>query len=107
MPKLWIREYAQMGSAQTPPYAGGGTRVDSAPVPVEPGLVDQNPDIGVVSNPFNQNTRLVSIISDVAFHYVVGSGTPDATTANMRVAAGVEKTICVTPGHKIDTVAAS
>lgn len=93
MATLWIRAY--------------GVR---APIPVlsEPGT-DVAPltfTTSAQSAVMPTGTSYVRIISDAAFHYVVGAN-PTATTSAMRVPADTFADFAITAGQKIAAIAAS
>lgn len=96
MATLWIREYsglARSGSAQTVQ---------------EPGT-DQTPVTFTTSQQsaaFAAGTTVIGIISDAAFHYVVGSN-PTATTNALRVPADTLVFVGVAATQKIAAIVAA
>lgn len=104
MAKLWIREYSATGQATPSVYANRS----AMPIAQEPG-VDQAPITFTThqeSQAFAADTRYVTIISDAAFHYVVGAS-PVATTDHLPVPEWTEKSFGVPAGSKISVVAAA
>lgn len=100
MATLWIREYG----AGVPRMPSGG----DAPIALEPGT-DQSPltySTHAESAAFAAGTEYITIISDAAFHYVVGTA-PVATTDHLPVPEWTEKSIGVPAGSKISVVAAA
>jgi len=98
MATLWIREY------EVPANTGRG----AIPVPYEPGT-DQSPvtySTTTQSAAFGTRTHFITIISDAAFHYVVGTN-PTATTNAIKVPADTARDIGVKAGQKIAVIAAS
>jgi hypothetical protein len=104
--KAWIREYKSLvhAAAQSAP---GVVNLVTAQVAKEPGA-DQAPitfSASVQSASFGADTRFIAIISDAAFHYVVGDD-PVATTNALRVPADTPLYLGVDPGGKIAVIAA-
>lgn len=98
MATLWLREYQNI--------AGAGQR--AVPCAMEPGTADQTVTFttSTQSAAFNASTRLIEVISTVAFHYAVGSN-PTATTSSQLVPANTHKAFGVTPGHKVAVITAA
>lgn len=93
MPTLWIRQYS---------------KVDAVPIAREPG-VDLTPvtySTSAQSTAFAVGVRYIAVISDAAFHYVVGDN-PTATTNALKVPANTLTYIGVVAGHKIAAIAAA
>jgi hypothetical protein len=101
MGTLWIREYTSVGRGKASNLVNAPA--GALPIVQEPGT-DQTPVTTSTSSAqsaaFADTTWFVTLYSDVAGHYVVGSN-PTATTSHLPLAAGVEKTIGVTPGQKV------
>ena len=78
-------------------------RGESVLAPEEPAILDQ-PPINFTdgqshpSQPFNSKTRFVMIHTDAVCSYVVGTGTPQATTSNKRMGVGETRFFGVKPG---------
>lgn len=98
MATLWIREYVNRG------VAGAGRGIQIAQ---EPGT-DQTVTFSTSaqSAAFAASTKFICVISDAAFHYVVGSN-PTATTAALKVPANCPMWFGVVAGQKIAAVAAA
>lgn len=92
MATLWVRAY---------------TLKSSIPVLLEPGA-DQTVTFttSAQSTAMPAGTSYARIISDVAFHYVVGAN-PTATTGAMRVPANTSVDIGISAGQKIAAIAAA
>ena len=103
MATLWIREYSKVGSAPGNLNPGGSPQS----LAQEPGT-DQTVTFStsVASVAFGSDTKYIGIISDVAFHYVVGSS-PVATTGALKIPADTLVFVGVTVGNKIAAIAAA
>jgi hypothetical protein len=98
--KLYIREFAVYGT-------GAPLNVSPAQIAKEPGA-DQAPvdfSGGMArSVAFAATTRFIEIVSDADCSYVVGTGSPTATNANLLLPAKTPKVIGVSPGDKIAVI---
>lgn len=109
MATLWIREYYLVQQSRTNNPSGDETLIGSVMIPVahEPGT-DQTKvtfSTSTQSAAFAADTSYIAIISDAAFHYVVGLD-PAATTNALKVPADTLLFIGVKAGHKIAAIAA-
>lgn len=103
MATLWIREYSSVASIRS-----NGRGVSGAPMVQEPGI-DQTPVSftgATQSSAFNISTTYIAIISDAAFHYVIGTN-PTATTNALKVPANTPLYIGGSGNSKISVIAAA
>jgi len=100
---LYIAEFSKFGTIKAPTSSGWG---DSAPIAAVPPVAEQKLAIGVGSVPsaaFNAETKMVRLHADDICSIEFGSA-PEATTDNMRMAAGQTEYFGVSPGQKIAVI---
>lgn len=100
MSKLWITEFASLGSD-----ASGL----SSPIPQYPPVATQTPlTLGATqqSAAFNAATRYVRLRADGDCHFVIGSGSFSATVNDTPLDANAAEYIAVHPGMKLAVIIA-
>jgi hypothetical protein len=110
--RVYIREYAAVGWADSV-GAGGVSGPDAAlPAPQEPGLADQvlqitidPPGPAVVSQPFHAETRFIALYCNNSYQYVVGPN-PVATHDSFRMPGLMRLYVGVSPGHRMSVITA-
>ncbi len=100
MGKLYVTEFAEMGSVGRTSDVGGVPQAAKLP-----SLLTQVVDFStsVSSNPFNERTRFVRVHTDTACHITVADS-PTATTSMARMSADQTEYFCVNPGQRIAAV---
>ena len=100
MGKLYVTEFAEMGSVGRTADVGGVPQAAKLPF-----LLTQvvNYTASVASAPFGERTRFVRVHTDSACHITVEDN-PTATTSMARMAADQTEYFCVNPGQRIAAV---
>ncbi len=101
MATVWIEE-----EPDVPKVMGGGIPIHDAALN---GAIQQKVTIGgttTQSSAFNGRSNFITIISDAACYFDIGSN-PTATTSTRYLASGVYRTFKVKSGDKIAVIQAS